>query len=211
MSDDERSAKEPTQGASARGGEMNAEAALLDRVRSGQEAAFEALFQRYYQRIHAVLYRLVGDEADDLAQEVFLKLYYHPPYRAEREVGAWLYRVATNLGYNALRARKRWEGRRGALGAEAQGADWQAEAPSPEAWAERQEEQLLVHKALARLKKREALILILRYSDLSYRQIADVLGVAPGSVGTLLARAERAFERAYGHRTERDEYSRGER
>ena len=208
---DERSANEPTQEAHAQSGEMSAEAILLDAVRARYEGAFEALFQRYYQRIYAVLYRLVGDEADDLAQEVFLKLYYCPPQRAESELAAWLYRVATNLGYNALRARKRWESRRDALGTEAHGADWQAEAPSPEAWVERQEEQRHVRRALARLKKREAIILVLRYSDLSYRQIADVLGVAPGSVGTLLARAERTFERAYGYIAERDRHSGGER
>ena len=208
---DERSANEPTQEAHAQSGAMSAEATLLDGVRAGHEGAFEAVFQQYYRRIYAMLYRLVGDEADDLAQEVFLKLYYRPPYRAESGLGAWLYRVATNLGYNALRARKRRESRRDALGAEAHGADWQVEAPSPEIWVERQEEQRHIRRALARLKKREATILILRYSDLSYRQIADVLGVASGSVGTLLARAERAFERAYGRIAERDRHSGGER
>ncbi len=190
---------------------MHAEAIPLDQVRSGGEAAFEALFHQYYPRIYGLLYRLVGDEADDLAQEVFLRLYYRPPHRAGSQLAAWLYRVAINLGYNALRAHKRWESRRDALGAEAQGADWQAEAPSPEACTERREEQRLVQSALARLKKREALLLVLRYSDLSYRQIADVLGVAPSSVGTLLARAERAFERAYGYIAERDGRSGGER
>jgi len=208
---DKRSASESTQKASIQSGHMNAEAILLEGARAGQEAAFEALFEQYYRRIYAVLYRLVGDEADDLAQEVFLKLYYCPPQRAESKLAAWLYRVATNLGYNALRARKRWEIRRDALGAEAHGADWQGEAPSPEAWAERQEERHHVRATLAQLKKREAILLVLRYSDLSYRQIADVLGVAPGSVGTLLARAERAFERAYGYIAERDRHSGGER
>lgn len=194
---DERSAQEPTQEGPSQGEEMNAEAALLDRTHSGWETAFETLFQQYYQRVYLLLYRLVGDEADDLTQEVFLKLYYRPPYRAEGKLGAWLYRVATNLGYNALRARKRWESRRDTLGAETQEAGQQAEPSSLETWAERREEQLLVRKALSRLKKREAIILTLRYNDLSYRQIAEILGVAPGSVGTLLARAERAFERAY--------------
>ncbi len=54
-----------------------------------------------------------------------------------------------------------------------------------------------MRRALARLGRREAQLLILRYSDLSYREIALALGVAEGSVGTLLARAERRFAKVY--------------
>jgi RNA polymerase sigma factor (sigma-70 family) len=72
------------------------------------ERAFEAIFTEHYPRIYAVLFRLVGDrlEADDLAAEAFWKLWEKPPSQ-EENVAGWLYRVATRLGYNALRAARR--------------------------------------------------------------------------------------------------------
>jgi hypothetical protein len=73
-------------------------------------AAFEELFQQHWQRVNAVLFRLVGDrdEAEDLALDAFWRLYrLPPPSGTTASLGGWLYRVATNLGFNALRARKR--------------------------------------------------------------------------------------------------------
>jgi RNA polymerase sigma-70 factor (ECF subfamily) len=175
----------------------------MQRVRAGQEIAFEALFQRYYQRIHTVLHRLVGDEADDLAQEVFLRLYRQPPPLQGDELGAWLHRVALNLGYNALRHGKR-QGRYEALTQAVPTEAWQRAEPTPEAETLRQDTQRQVRWALAQLKEQESALLVLRYSEMSYREIAAILGVRESSVGTLLARAERAFERVYAPYLERE-------
>jgi len=186
---------------------MGGDAALLRNLHAGETAAFEALFRRYYRRIYGLLYRLAGDEAEDLAQEVFLRLYDRPPMASGTDLGAWLHRVATNLGYNALRARSRRRSYRDLLAKVTGGTGWQHPEPGPEAQAVQTEQQRRVRAALARLKKRQAALLTLRYSGLRYREIAGVLGVAPGSVGTLLARAERAFEEAYrgcaGHQAQR--------
>ena len=176
---------------------MGIDAVLLENLHAGQEAAFEALFQRYYHRVCGMLYRLAGDEAEDLAQEVFLRLYHRPPRAQGTDLGAWLYRVATNLGYNALRARRRHRSYRDLLGRATAGEGWGHSEPAPETWTLRAEEQRQVRAALARLKERQAALLVLRYSGLNYREIAEVLHVSSGSVGTLLARAERAFERVY--------------
>jgi RNA polymerase sigma-70 factor (ECF subfamily) len=148
---------------------------LAETVRYCDQAAFAALFRSHYGRVYQVLYRLVGDEADDLAQEAFLRLYERWPRLSGADVGAWLYRVATRLGYNALRAARRRDQHRDALG----------------------HAQQRVRRALGTLSGCQARLLALRSSGLSYREIAAALQVAPGSVGTLLARAERAFERAY--------------
>jgi len=164
----------------------------------------EAAFKAYWSRICATLYRLVGDwdEAEDLALEVFCRLHYRPPRDGDR-LGSWLYRVATNAGLNALRARRRrreYEEDAGAL-------RLQRAAPAdPAEEAERGERRARVRYVLAQMRPRKARILILRHSGLSYAEIATSLGVAPGSVGTLLARAEKAFERRYraleeGHET----------
>jgi RNA polymerase sigma-70 factor (ECF subfamily) len=157
-------------------------------------AAFEAVFVQYYTRVYAVVFRLVGDpaEADDLTLETFWKLWQQPPARADNLPG-WLYRVATRLGYNALRAAQR----RGRY----EEAAWDALEPDgladPAGEAERGAERARVRAALARMPERDAQLLVLRHSGLSYREVAAALGVSPNSVGTLLARAEARFEKLY--------------
>src|SRR6059036_3751419 len=77
---------------------------------STSEASFETVFTRYYSLVYQLAYRCVGrsDEAEDITQEVFLRYYRMPPQATnEAEQRAWLCRVATNLGLNALRARQR--------------------------------------------------------------------------------------------------------
>jgi RNA polymerase sigma-70 factor (ECF subfamily) len=167
------------------------------------ESAYEALFQGHWERLCAVLFRIVGDpdEAQDLALEAFVQLYQRPP-RDDRNLGGWLYRVATNLGLNALRARKRrqqYERQAGALA-------FENERPEDPAMAvERAQERQSVRAALSEMKTRSAQVLLLRHSGLSYAEIAAAVGVAPGSVGTLLARAEREFERKFTELSQKTE------
>jgi RNA polymerase sigma-70 factor (ECF subfamily) len=167
---------------------------LLARLRAGDEAAFETLFRRHYALVYGIVYRLAPDEADDLTQEVFLRLYRRPPRAGDSNLAAWLYRVAVNVGYNALRSerrRTRLTEAEPAASEEALAAG--TSARDTEACAARREAQRRVRAVLRRIGKRQAALLVLRHSGLRYREIARVLGVAPGSVGTLLARAERAF------------------
>ena len=170
------------------------DALLLRRfLEDGDEASFETLFLRHYDMVYGVLYRLTGtrEEAEDLAQEVFMRL-YRRRVRHDDNLAGWLYRVATNLGYNALRANHRRANRERLAGATADSP------PIPGDEVERVERRSRVRAALARLKPREAKLLALREMGMSYRELADIIGVAPGSVGTLLARAQRAFREAYG-------------
>ncbi len=166
---------------------------LLARLRHSDEAAFEAVFIRYYDQVYRVLYRLTGtrEGAEDLAQETFLALYDHPP-RLEpgTSLAAWLCRVALNRGYNTLRGERRAAQRIERTAAPPPHADPQIEAL-------RAEERTNVRATLAQLPERQAKLLLLRYAGLSYAEIAAVLDVAPGSIGTLLVRAERAFIAAY--------------
>ena len=173
---------------------MHSDALLLERVRQGDQASFEALFRRHYGRVYGLLYRLVGnrEDAEELAQEVFVKLYRRPLRRSDN-VGGWLYRVATNLGYNSLRS-----GKRRAKYEQASIDREGRSSPSAAIEAERQLEGQAVRATLARLKPRQAQLLLLRQMGFSYKELADTLGVAPSSVGTLLVRAEKAFRRAYG-------------
>ena len=170
---------------------------LANWIEGQQEAAFEALFRRYQEPIYRLLYRLVGDEAQDLTQEVFLRLYHRPPRKPEADLGAWLYRVATRLGYNALRAERRWRSYRDRLGKDTGGSGWLDSPPDPQGAVERHQARQAVRRALSRLSRREASLLVLRYGGLRYREIAEVLGLSANSIGTLLARAERAFAEVY--------------
>jgi RNA polymerase sigma-70 factor, ECF subfamily len=162
---------------------------------AAREAEFETLFLQHYSRVYGVLYRLVGNklEAEDLALETFWKLWDQPPPRGAN-LGGWLYRVASRLGLNALRARHRrlrHEGEAGFIILD------QQDAFDPQREAERGDDRRLARAALGRLSERDAQLLILRYSGLSYKEIAAALGVAPGSIGTLLARAEHEFEKQF--------------
>ena len=166
---------------------------LVKRIRHGEDAAFDCLFLRYYEQVYRVAYGLVGkrEEAEDLAQETFLEMYRRPPELPDGStLLAWLCRVAVNKGYNALRGERRERLRLERL-------DGPAEPVDPQAVLLRAEENARVRDALAQLPDRQHRLLVLRYAGLSYGEVAAVLEVAPGSVGTMLVRAERAFMDAY--------------
>ncbi|RMD51476.1 MAG: sigma-70 family RNA polymerase sigma factor [Candidatus Thermofonsia bacterium] len=177
------------------------DARLLEGISRGDTASFDTLFHRHYDRVYGLLFRLVGnrDEAEELVQEVFLKLYHEFfgrrtvfARRKEHNISAWLYRVATNTGYNAIRSRKRLWQRNVHLVPDPTGT------PDSEAEVARREEETAVRAALARLKPRDAQMLLLRQMGFSYEELAEVCNVAPTSVGKLLSRAADAFRKAYG-------------
>jgi RNA polymerase sigma-70 factor (ECF subfamily) len=159
---------------------------------------FDTLFLAHYDGVYRLLYRIVGtrEEAEDLAQEAFLRLARQRfPAGREHNVRAWLYKVATNLAYNALRGEARRVRHQEQSAHRGQGA-LAADLDAAEA-AARSDEQAAVRQVLASLPERQSHLLLLRHAGLSYRELAEAIGVAQGSVGTLLARAEAAFEKAY--------------
>lgn len=168
---------------------------LLRRISRGDAASFDALFYRHYDRVYGLVFRLLGDraEAEDVAQEVFIKLHAHGKSRRvvpdDDNVSAWLYRVAMNLGYNALRGRNRLWRRNMVL------------APDDDADVEDQvgqsETRAAVRAALHRLPERQSRLLLLRQMGFSYAECAAICDVSPGSVGTLLARAAESFRREF--------------
>ena len=123
---------------------------------------FDEIFENHWERICAVLYRILGDwsEAEDLALETFFRLYSSPP--AEKgNISGWLYRVATNLGLNAVRAQKRrlrYEEEAGKLSLQ------ENQIGDPVVEIERTLERKMVRTVLLHIKPRSAQILILRYS-----------------------------------------------
>jgi RNA polymerase sigma factor (sigma-70 family) len=151
--------------------------------------AFVALFEGYFPRLYRYLDRLSGEPelAADLAQEAFVRLYTRGALPDAPE--AWLVSVAMNLFRNdrSTSARRR----RLLTVARAEGALADA-PPSPDRLALTDEGDR-VRAALQRLSVRERQMLLLHAEGYSYREIALALELHEGSIGTLLARAKRAF------------------
>ncbi len=158
---------------------------------------FEALFLEHWARVYRLLCRLVGDpaEAEDLALETFVRLYQQDPMRQpDFNTGGWLHRVATNLGLHSIRGWKRRE--RYELDAGRYALE-ENEHESPAEVLARKEERRLARQVLAEMNERQSRLLIMRHAGLSYREIAETLELSPTSIGPLLVRAEREFEKRY--------------
>lgn len=160
---------------------------------------FDSLFLEHWPAIYRALVRLLGDraEAEDVALDAFWRLYCRPPSRSVN-LGGWLYRVATNLGLNALRARKRRE--RHEMRAGRGQAEW--DAPNGLETVVAEEERQRVRRVLAAMDARQSQLLLLRHSGMAYKELAESIGVSVSSVGTLLGRAEREFEKRYREKGE---------
>jgi RNA polymerase sigma-70 factor, ECF subfamily len=160
---------------------------------SARDAAFdlEAAFRAHYPRIARTIARVVRNpaRAEELAVDVFLKLSKQPAVQGEHVAG-WLYRTAVRAGLDELRRaarRARFERLAGRLRG----------VRTPEEIYNANEDQEKVRTVLAMMGRRGAELLILRAQGLTYEELAAFLRLNPASVGTLLARAERAFRKEY--------------
>lgn len=160
------------------------------------EERFELVFRRAYPRLVGLAWQVVRDRgvAEDVAQESLARLADAAILdRPDDEVDAWLTRVCLNGASNTLRARRRaWDREDRAARREPA-----TDSGDPVRDVVAGEDRDAVRDALAQLPERQRTVLVLRHSGYAYAEIAAAVGVAPGSVGTLLARAERAFRRVY--------------
>jgi RNA polymerase sigma-70 factor (ECF subfamily) len=160
-------------------------------METGQTFDFDAFFLAHYDRIARAVARVVGDpaRAEELTAEAFWKLWRNPRAQGEK-AGGWLYRTAMRMALNDLRRnarRLRYERESGA----AEGSQTPEEAHAAA------EERHHVRLVLAVLEERQAELLLLRSSGLSYDEVAAAADVNPASVGTLLSRAQQAFRKEY--------------
>jgi RNA polymerase sigma-70 factor (ECF subfamily) len=158
------------------------------------------LFERHYPSLVWYLQGRLGDRdlAEDVAQEAFVRLLDKPP----RAPDVWLYVVAGNLARDAQRREGRRSRHLSIMNARERLADAADPAPGADAAMCTAEEAALVQDTLALLPERDAALLVMRADDVSYREIAAAIGVAPTSIGPLLARAQQRFIRALGIRAE---------
>ncbi|HET9512844.1 MAG TPA: sigma-70 family RNA polymerase sigma factor [Gemmatimonadales bacterium] len=153
----------------------------------------ERLYQTMYASVVRFLYRKVWDQdrAEDLAQEVFIRLMAHRPEKPR----AWIFAVASNLARDEARAAVRRKKHLTLLTNDP--VTLARPAVSADDVVEQEEELSQVQSALDTLSARDKEVLLLWDAGLSYQEIAQQTGLALGAVGTTLARARRRLVEAY--------------
>jgi len=173
------------------------DAEFMARLAMDDEEAFEALLTRHRRWVVNLAWQYVGDaeEAEDLAQETFVRLYRaRRRYRPTGELTSYLRRTLVNLCLNERRRRRRhpaepWEGEH----------DTASSADSPGDVLTRTELAARVRAALGQLPANQRMAVILRrYEDLPHREIAGAMGCSVGAVESLLHRAMRNLRQALG-------------
>jgi RNA polymerase sigma-70 factor (ECF subfamily) len=172
---------------------------LMLRVRRGDHDAFRVLIGRYQDRVMNLVYRYLRDrdEAEDLAQDVFLNIYRaRGSYRPEAKFSTWLYRITTNLSLNALRARRvRRRIRSPQEGNPEDGGLPLGRVADPrpleaDEELERRELAARVREAVDGLPSHQkTAVLLNKYEGCSYQEIAEVMGMSVPAVKSLLSRA----------------------
>jgi RNA polymerase sigma-70 factor (ECF subfamily) len=152
---------------------------------------FDDFFVANYCALTRVIYRVVGDPdcAEELASEAFWRLHRKPPANEDNLVG-WLYRTGLRLALDHLKKRNRRSHYEGLAAAA-------YEPQTPETVAQQIERQTRVRRVLARINRRHTALLILRSEGHSLAEMASILHLNPGSIGTFLARADAAFRKEY--------------
>lgn len=149
----------------------------------------EQVFRADYPRVVGVAARVLGsrDQAEDVAQEVFLA--FGRSSVPMQEAGGWLTVAAAHTALNLLRSGRRRSAREEAAGGEPTVVPDVADAVIS------RDEHSRVRAALARLPRKQAVVLVLRHSGLSYADVAAALDMSVGSVGTTVRRAESALRK----------------
>jgi len=159
-------------------------------VKEGDVERFGVLFDRYHQRVYEFFYRLGGNAAlsEDLVQEVFLRmLKYRHTFRPDSEFRGWMYHIARTVRIDRFRSQREETPLLESHVENARGSG----VPAPDLRIEEMQRAELLQRALLRLpeEKRELLVLA-RFQELKYEQIASLLAV---DVGTVKVRVHRAM------------------
>lgn len=169
-----------------------ADAALLERVRRADKAAFSTLLSRHYDAAYRVAYRMMGRAADceDIVQDAFVKLWTNPgQIREGQALRAWLMRVVSNLSIDRLR-------RKPMLNAD-DVPEPSSDKAGPDLVALRNSVSSEVDRAIAMLPERQRMALIfVYYEGLSNRDAAAALELSVDALESLLARARRSLKKA---------------
>jgi RNA polymerase sigma-70 factor (ECF subfamily) len=174
------------------------EAELIAQAQQGDRGAFGQLVRRHRGGVINVVYRMCGDAnlADEAAQEAFIRAWQHlPGYRPRSPFRNWLYRIATNAARDALR--------REVGTVDIDTVSVTDSTQGPQAAVEAQELGERVQEAVLSLPPASRAVLVLReYEGLSYKEIADTLGIPMGTVMSRLNYARNLLRESLGRYVE---------
>ncbi len=194
----------PPTGESA-GQPRDEDARLMLRFRDGEQEAFEELVRRNLHHVHALIYRFLREPSmvDDVTQEVFLRIYRNAArYEPKAKFSTWLYRIVANLCFNVMRSRRR----RPTVSLDQSGPGESARQeipdtsqPAPDASLHREELQNQLTRAIGELPEKQRIAILLnKYENKNYEEIAAVLGVTTMAVKSLLSRARENLRHRLG-------------
>jgi RNA polymerase sigma-70 factor (ECF subfamily) len=170
--------------------------ALLKRIARGEQAALEELIRRHERRLYQLAYRLLKDpqETEDALQEVFLKAYENAGrYQPISTVKAWLNRITANHCLNRLRERVPQD----SLDDEERAPQLPSRTANPLEALEESDLARRLEGLLATLPENQRRALVLkRFGDLSYQEIAEIMETSPGAVDGLIKRARQFLRKA---------------
>lgn len=154
---------------------------------------FRNIYRENYPIVYRKIMQVVHDQllAEDLAQEVFMKL-YQMDYKLVGNIPAWLYKCSLNISFNALRSKKRSDKRFSKESKEAVVIDQSSE----EQWLHKDDIQT-IRESLLSMEEKERNLLLMKYSGFNYKELAEIFKIGENSVGTLLARAKRKLTNIY--------------
>lgn len=171
---------------------------LISRFLGGDSSAFDALVRKYRDRVIYIAYRVVQDqdEAVDVSQEVFVKVYRSlSRFSGKSSFYTWLYRITTNLAIDHRRRSKRILEFRDELKTEDDESETPlvARASDPRDSAVGEELEKRIHEEINELPEHHRMVILLRdVEDYSYAEIAEILGC---SIGTVMSRLHYAREK----------------
>ncbi len=174
------------------------DAQIMLQVKSGDTSAFDYLVQKYRRPMLSFMYRMAHNTAvaEDLAQEVFLRVYRsRENYEASAKFTTWLYRIATNLAVNHARDRRHERPENTvSLDQPDENTGLTMDVPDTSLTAEedivRRERLAAIRQRVQALPERQKMAVVMhKYQQMDYRQIADVLKLSESAVKSLLFRA----------------------
>jgi RNA polymerase sigma-70 factor (ECF subfamily) len=178
--------------------EGRSDAEIMLQVKSGDDAAFEYLVQKYRRPMMSFMFRMAHNNAaaEDLAQEVFLRVYRsRESYEASAKFTTWLYRIATNLAVNHARD-TRHERPENTVSLDepdqesGRTLDLPDHTPSAEETLAQRERLAAIRQRVQALPERQRIAVVMhKYQQMEYRQIADVLQLSQSATKSLLFRA----------------------
>ncbi len=178
---------------------LDPDAQLMLKFKEGDTRSFEELMEKYQKLVINTAYRLIGDraEAEDIAQEVFLKVYNQSRrYKPQAKFSTWLLKITKNLCLNRLRGKRRHPVVSLDSPVETEEGKVPRDIPAPaqarpDVFLERKELRDLIRESIESLPPKQRMVVILaKYDNLPYQEIARVMGCSVTAIKLRLHRAK---------------------